>query len=68
MSLGFNGCFVIGAALMGDHYKIDIISGVGHLRLDSVVALVLCTVVYNIRGTGVVLLVLRDNANPAEKG
>jgi hypothetical protein len=36
-----------GATLMGDHYKMDIISGVGHLRSDSVVLLVLCTVVCN---------------------
>jgi hypothetical protein len=38
---------VAGAALMGGHYKTDIIIGVGHLRLDSVVALVLCMVACN---------------------
>ena len=48
MGFGFNGCFMAGATLTGSHYKMDIISGVGHLRSDSVVLLVLCTVVYNI--------------------
>ena len=33
--------------LMGDHYRMDIISGVGHPRSDSVVPLVLCTVACN---------------------
>jgi hypothetical protein len=36
--------FVAGAALKGGHYKTDIISGVCHSRLDSVVPLVLCTI------------------------
>jgi hypothetical protein len=50
-----NGCFVIGAALKGGHYRTYIISNVGHPRSDLVVPQVLCTVTYNIRGTGVVL-------------
>jgi hypothetical protein len=33
----------------------NIISSVGHLRSDSVVPLVLCTIAYNIQGIGVVL-------------
>jgi hypothetical protein len=32
---------------MGGHYRMDIISGMDHLRLDSVVPLVLCMVVRN---------------------
>ena len=48
MGFGFNDCFVTSATLMDGHYKTDIISGVGHPRLDSVVPLVLCTVAYNI--------------------
>jgi hypothetical protein len=32
------------------HYRMDIISNVGHLRLDLVVPLVLCTVCYTITG------------------
>ena len=50
------------------HYRTDIISGVGHLRSDLVMPLVLCTVVCNGWGTGIVLQVHRDNANPVEKG
>jgi hypothetical protein len=55
MGLGSNGCFMAGVALMGGHYRMDIISSVGHPRSDLVVPLVLCTVVYNIQGSGVVL-------------
>ena len=55
MGLGSNGCFMANATLTGGHYKINIISGVGHPRLDSVVLLLLCMVAYNIQGTGVVL-------------
>jgi hypothetical protein len=42
--------FVIKTQLfpMDGHYKMDIISGVGHPRLDLVVPLVLCTIVCNI--------------------
>jgi hypothetical protein len=65
---GSNGCFVIGAALMDDHYRTNIISGVGHPRSDSVVQLVLCMVLYNIRSTSVDLEVPRESANPAKKG
>jgi hypothetical protein len=39
--------FVAGAALMGGHYRMNIISGVGHPRSDSVVPLVFCMVVCN---------------------
>ena len=68
MGLGSNGCFVIGIALMGSHYRLDIINGVGHSRLDSVVPLVLCTGVYNIWSTNVALQVPRDSANSTRKG
>ena len=68
--MGFesNGCFMAGAALTDNRYKTDIISGVGHLRLDSIVPLVLCMVVYNIWGTGVVLQVHRDSTNSTSNG
>jgi hypothetical protein len=52
---------------MDDHYRTDIISCVGHLRSESVVALVLCMVACNGWGTGIVLYVPWDNTNPAEK-
>jgi hypothetical protein len=55
MGLGFNGCFVVSVALMGSHYRTNIISGVGYSRSELVILLVLCTVVYNIQSTGVVL-------------
>jgi hypothetical protein len=55
MGLRSNGCFIVNATLTGDHYKMDIISGVGHLRSDLVVPLVLYTITYNIRGIGVIL-------------
>ena len=60
--------FVANATLMGDHYRMDIISCVRHPRLDSVVLLVLCTVACNGWGTGIVLQVPWDSANPAKKG
>jgi uncharacterized membrane protein len=66
MSFGFNGCFVTNTTLMGGYYKTNIISGVGHPMSDFVVSLVLGMVAYNIRGTGVVLQVSRDSANPVE--
>ena len=68
MGLRSNGCFMANVALMGGHYKMDIISNVGHLRLDSVMPLVLCMVVCNIQGTGVVLQVPHDSVNPAKNG
>jgi hypothetical protein len=58
---------VADAALEGGHYRTNIISGVGHLRLDLIVPLVLCMVVCNGWGIGIVLQVPQDNANPAEK-
>jgi hypothetical protein len=59
---------VADATLTGSHYKMDIINGVGHLRSDSVVPLVLCTVVCNGWGTNIVLQVPWDSANLPEKG
>jgi hypothetical protein len=66
VSLKSIGCFVTGTALTGDHYRTNIINDMGHPRLDPVVPLVLCIVAYNIRSTGVVLLVPWDSANPTE--
>ena len=68
MGLRPNDFFVTGATLMDGHYKMDIISGVGHPRLDLVVPLVLCTIAYNISGIGIVLQVPRDSVNSVEKG
>jgi hypothetical protein len=68
MGPGSNSCFVTGVALMGGHYRTDIINGIGYPRSDSVLPLVLCTVAYNIQGTGVVLQVPRDNVNLTENG
>jgi hypothetical protein len=53
---------------MVGHYKTDIISSVGHPRLDLVVPLVLYTVACNGWDTDIVLQVPWDSANPAEKG
>jgi hypothetical protein len=64
IGLGSNDCFMTGTALLSSHYKAYIISGVGHLRSDLVVSLMLWTVVYNIRGTGVVLQVHRVTSRP----
>jgi hypothetical protein len=51
---------------MDSHYKMDIISGVGHPRSDSIVPLVLCKVACNGWGVSIVLQVLRDSVNLAE--
>jgi hypothetical protein len=59
--------FVVDATLKGGHYRMNIISGVGHPWSDSVMPLVLCTVAYNGWGIDIVLQVPRHNANPAEK-
>ena len=67
MGIGSNGCFMASVALTGDHFRTDIISGVGHPRLNSLILLVLCMVEYNIQGTGIVLQAPRDSANPARK-
>ena len=67
MSLGFSGCFVTVATITGGHYKTYIISGVGHLRSDLVVPLLLWAIAYNIRGTSVVLQVPRDNVKLVER-
>ena len=66
MGLQFNGCFMTDITLMGGHYRVYIISGVSHLRSDSVVLLVLWTVVYNGQGTDIVLQVTWDSANLVE--
>jgi hypothetical protein len=68
MGLKFNGCFVTGVALTSDHYRMEVINGVGYPRSDSIVPLVLCTVAYNIWGTDVVLHVPWNSANPTENG
>jgi hypothetical protein len=68
MGLGSNGCFMADTALMGGHYRKEIISSVGYPRSDSVVLLVLCTIAYNIQGICVVLQVLQDSTNPAGNG
>ena len=39
MGFGSNGCFMVGIALTGGHYRTYIISGLGHPRLDSAVLL-----------------------------
>jgi hypothetical protein len=48
IGLGSNDCFMANVALIGGHYRTDVISGVSHTRLDSVMLLVLCMIVYNI--------------------
>jgi hypothetical protein len=53
---------------MDSHYMMNIISGVGHLRLNSIVSLVLCMVVCNDWGTDIVLDIPWDSANFAKKG
>ena len=53
---------------MDGHYRMDIISSVGHPRSNSIVPLVLCTVACNGWGTGIVLEVPQDNTNSAENG
>ena len=65
---GSNG-FVIKVQpfLMDDHYEMDIISGVGHLRSELVMPLMLCMVACNGWGTGIVLQVPQDSTNPVEK-
>ena len=63
-----NGCFMIGVALTDDHYMTYIICSVGHYRSNSVGLLVLWMIVYNGRGTDIVLQVPRNSANwPDEK-
>jgi hypothetical protein len=68
MGLRSNGCFMADTALTDGHYSMDIISGVGHPRSDSVVLLVLYTITYNIRGIGVILQVPRDSVNLVGNG
>jgi hypothetical protein len=54
---------------MDGHYRTDVISGVGHSGLNSIVPLVLRTVCFvQLLGTGIVLQVPRDSVNPAKKG
>ena len=68
IGFGSNGSFVIATALMGSHYRTNIISGVGHPKSNSVVLLVLCLVAYNGQATSIVLQVPWDSNNPAENG
>ena len=58
--------FMASAALKGGHYRTDIINGVDHSRSNSIMPLVLCTVLCNGRGTSIVLQVPRDSTNPTE--
>jgi hypothetical protein len=60
--------FVASATSKDGHYRMDIISCMGNLRLDLVVTLVLCTVACNGWGTGIVLQVSQESANPIENG
>jgi hypothetical protein len=54
---------------MDSHYRTDIISGVGHLRSDSFVLLMLYMVaMYNGWGTGIVLQVPLDSVNSTNNG
>jgi hypothetical protein len=53
---------------MGGHYRTNIISSVGHPRLDSIVPLVLCTGSMQWFGHGIVLQVPQDSDNLAENG
>jgi hypothetical protein len=53
-------------SLMNGHYRTYIISSVGHPRLDSVMPLMLYTVVYNIWGTSVVLQISQNSNNSTE--
>jgi hypothetical protein len=69
MGLGSNGfrdrhnyCIVVG------HYRTYITSSMCHLRSNLVGLLVLWRVTYNGRGMIIVLQVLMDNADLAEKG
>ena len=59
--------FMVGAALTSGHYKTDIISGLGHPKSNSVVPLVLYTVMCNCWGIGIILQVSWDSADPVEK-
>jgi hypothetical protein len=52
--------------LTAGHYRMYIISSVGHSRSDSIGLLVLWTVAYGIRDTNIVSHVPRDNVNLAE--
>ena len=49
--------FAAGVALNGNHYRTNIINGVGHPRSDSIVPVVLCMVGCNDWGTDIVLQV-----------
>jgi hypothetical protein len=61
-------CYMGDLDPMVGHYRMDIISGVAHLRSDSVMPLVLCTVACSGWSTDIVLQVPRDSASPTEKG
>jgi hypothetical protein len=48
MDLGSNSYFMDDTTLTGGHYRMDIISGVSHVRSDLVMPLAFCTAAYNI--------------------
>ena len=52
---------------MSGYYRTDIISSVGHPKLDSVVPLVLCMVACNGWSTDIILQVPRGSTNLAKK-
>jgi hypothetical protein len=54
--------------LMDGHYRMDIISGMGHPRSDSVMPLMLYIVACNGWASSIVLQFSRDSTNLAEKG
>ena len=53
---------------MDGHYRMDIISGVGHPKSNLAMPLVLCMIACNGWGTDIVLQVPRDSTNLAQKG
>jgi hypothetical protein len=68
-SFGFNGFVIkVQSFPMVSHYRTDIISGVGHLRSDLVVLLILCMVACNDWDIGILLQVSQDSPNFTENG
>ena len=53
-------------AIKGGHYRIDIISGVGHSMSDLVVLLMLCMTTCNGWDIDIIVQIPRDSANLAE--
>jgi hypothetical protein len=58
--------FMANTALMGRSLQDICLSDMGHPRLDSIMLLVLRTVVCNGWGTGIVPQVSQESANPIE--